>query len=120
MLGEPASMRTWYKNPIAYTFGGIAFILLSFSVFNGVKAADSFQLVFAPYTYDMSGGVGDTLANYIAAALLAIQIGLVTMAASVHKLSNILLRRTLWGFGVVLVIVYFVVTILGFLITGFH
>ena len=113
-------MRSWFNNPIAYAFCGIALVLLLSSLSFGVNLADYFQLLFAPYTYDMSRGVGDTLASIIATGLLVIQILLVLMIVSLHKMESVPIRRTLWGFGVVVGAVYFVVTTFGCLISNFH
>lgn len=106
-------MRIWFKNPIAFTFAVLAVACILLAVFAGGDVAGTLQLIFVPYSYDASYSFGKTLAGYIATALLVIQIILIAMLTLVHKVSNTVFRRTLWGFGVVLVVIYFTVMILS-------
>ncbi len=113
-------MRTLIRNPIVYAFAATGAVLLLISIFIGVHLLQTLQLIFVPYTYDITRGVGATGSTIYAAALGFAQAGLITLIILGVKLKSTITRRLVWGLGVVLVIVYFVVMVLGYLINNFH
>jgi hypothetical protein len=113
-------MGTLFRNPIICTFAGIGAALLLLSIFIGLHLSQTLQLIFVPYTYDITHGVGATGAKIYSAALGVAQVGLITLATFGVKLEKTITRRVVWSIGVVLVIIYFVIMVLGFLINNFH
>lgn len=113
-------MSNWFKNPIAITFVAIALSLLLISVVTGMALTETLQLLIAPYSYDFSNGFGSTLARYVAMGLLGVQVLFIFLFFSVPKIPNTLLRRVLWGFGVALVVAYFMVMLVSYVSTGIH
>lgn len=113
-------MGTLIRNPIAYTFAAIAVSLFVVAIFLGVRPSQTLQLIFVPYSYDITHGVGATGSKIYSIALGAAQIGLITLTTFGIKLENIFARRVVWSIGVVLVIIYFAVVAFGYLINNFH
>lgn len=113
-------MGTLIRNPIVYTFAAIGGALILLSLFLGLHPSQSLQLIFVPYTYDITHGVGSTGSKIYAIVLGAVQITLVVLTMLGVRLANVVARRFVWGIGVVLATVYFVVMVLGFLINNFH
>lgn len=108
------------RNPIVYAFAAMAAVLLLLSVFIGVQLVQTLQLILVPYTYDITHGVGATGSAIYAAVLGAAQLGMITLTILGGKIERTITRRFVWSIGVVLVVAYFVVTVLGFLINNFH
>ena len=113
-------MGTLIRNPITYTFAAIGAILLAISLFIGVAPSQTLQLIFVPYTYDITHGVGATGARIFSVGLGIGQLALIMLTAFGVKLDSVVTRRVVWGVGVVLVITYLVIMVLGFLINNFH
>ncbi len=113
-------MSTLIRNPIVYAFAITAALLLLLSVFIGVHLLQTLQLIFVPYTYDITHGVGAAGSKIYAAALGAAQIGLIALTFLGVKIEETMTRRIVWSLGVVLVIAYFVFMVLGYLINNFH
>ena len=113
-------MSTLIRNPIVYTFAAIGVILLFLAISLGLHLSQTLQLIFIPYTYDITHGVGATGTKMYSVALGVAQVGLITLTALGAKLENTVARRIVWSLGVVLVTIYFVVMALGYLINNFH
>ena len=113
-------MGTLIRNPITYTFAAIAATLLVISLFIGVHLSQTLQLIFVPYTYDITYGVGAMGSKIYSVGLGAGQVVLIWLTTLGVKLENTVTRRVVWSIGVVLVITYFVIMVLGFLINNFH
>ena len=113
-------MGTLIRNPIVYTFAAIGATLLLLSIFVGVHLSQTLQLIFVPYTYDITHGVGATGSKIYSVVLGAAQVGLITLTTLGIKLENTVTRRVVWSVGVVLVTIYFVIMVLGYLINNFH
>lgn len=108
------------NNPIAYTFAGIALVLALLCLFIGLHFSQTLQLIFIPYTYDITRGVGATGAKIFSIVLASLQIILIAMTVVASYLDKALTRRVIWGLGATLVVVYFTLTALGYLINNFH
>lgn len=108
------------RNPIVYTFAAIAVSLFIVAIFLGVGPSQTLQIIFVPYSYDITHGVGATGSRIYSIALAVAQIGLITLTICGVKLENIIARRAVWSIGVILVIIYFAVVVLGYLINNFH
>lgn len=108
------------SNPVALAFVVIAFPLLVSPLITGMEMGDVVQLVFAPYSYDMSDGYGKDGARLISKVLLGIQLAYLVIMLFASKLSNAISRRMLWVIGVLLVVIYFGFMIFVYIISGFH
>ncbi len=113
-------MGTLIRNPIVYTFAAIAAALLFLSIFIGLHLSQTLQLIFVPYTYDITHGVGATGSIIYSVALGTAQVGLITLTTLGVRLENTVTRRVVWSIGIVLVTIYFVIMVLGYLINNFH
>jgi hypothetical protein len=113
-------MGTLIRNPIIYTFAAIGATLLLLSIFVGIHLAQTLQLIFVPYTYDITHGVGETGSKIYSLILGAAQVVLITLIALGVKFENTVTRRIVWSIGIALVIIYFIILVLGYLINNFH
>ena len=119
-------MGTLIRNPIVYTFAATGVTLLLLSVLIGVRLPQTLQLIFVPYTYDITYGVGATGSIVYSVTLGIAQVGLIALTTLGAKLENALARRVVWSrravwsIGVILVVVYFLIVVLGYLINNFH
>lgn len=113
-------MSTLVKNPIVYTFAAIGATLLVLSIFLGLRFSEALQLIFVPYTYDISHGVGAAGSKIYAMTLIVVQFMLAALTLLGIRLENIVARRFVWVIGVLLAMVYFVAMALGYLINNFH
>ena len=113
-------MRTLIRNPVVYTFTAIGTSLLLLSLFLGIHFSQALQLIFAPYTYDTTYGLGVTGSKIYSAILGVAQISLIMLTTLGAKLENTLARRVVWSVGAALVTIYFVIMALGYVINHFH
>lgn len=112
-------MKKILQNPIAISFLAIGLPLFLFGLFTGF-GLQVLQLLFVPYTYDYSRGVGKLADQWLSGGLFVLQAIVVAMAFSTPSVSRVVLRRALWAFGILLVVVYLLVTILAYVSTGIH
>ena len=108
------------KNPIVITFAALGAALMLTSILVGVPISQALQLIFVPYTYDITHGVGATGSKIYAATLGVMQLILIVLTISGVKSEGAVARRIIWGIGILLVIIYFVIIVLGYLINNFH
>lgn len=90
------------------------------SVLIGVRLPQTLQLIFVPYTYDITYGVGATGSIVYSVTLGIAQVGLIALTTLGVRLEKTLARRVVWSIGIVLVIGYFLIMVLGYLINNFH
>lgn len=112
-------MKKILQNPITTGFLAIAIPVFLFGLFTGF-GLQALQLLVVPYTYDYSRGVGELADQWLSGALFGLQAVVVAMAFSIPSVSRIVLRRVLWVFGILLVFVYLLLTILAYVSTGLH
>ena len=113
-------MREPIKNPICYTFLGIASVLLLAGILLGVQISQSLQLIFIPYTYDITRGVGRSGAAIYSGVLAVAQISLLVLAIIGSESQSTIKRRFVWGVGILLVVIYYVFMLLGYLANNLH
>ncbi|MEO1596876.1 MAG: hypothetical protein AAFS02_16670 [Pseudomonadota bacterium] len=112
-------MKRILQNPIATSFLAFGVPLFLIGLVGG-SGLQTLQLLVAPYTYDFSRGVGKLADQWLSGGLLGLQAAIIALAFLTPSVSRVVLRRVLWAFGILLVIVYLLVSILAYVSTGLH
>jgi hypothetical protein len=109
---------TVFRNPVSYSIFVLFFTLVILSY--GESPLVVLQHLIFPYTVDISDGVGSVGATIFRAVTFVLQFLVAGSVALVVKSKTASTRVLLSITGVVLVVVYFLVVVLGYIAPRLH
>lgn len=111
-------MAAFFRNPVSYCIYvlTILFVVLSFRE----PPLLVMQHLLAPYTVDITSGVGETVAEAFRGFVLILQIPMLLLVYGVAKSPSGARRITMIILGIMFAVMYFLTIAIGYVAPRFH
>lgn len=120
MLSYNSIVESPWVNPITICIGICVVLFISFGIQFGESIVTITQQIFLPYFLDISKGIGKQGALAFRGIVLIIQLGVIGLVIARSNSNEKNARAALSTFGILLVLVYFILIAVGYILPRLH